>query len=381
MGHVDDAHDAESDGKADGGEQQDRPKRDAVPDVLGDAPQRERAFHRGDAGKRCRPHLPVAGARGSVEDRQRVCPAACGDDLDGGDLLVVGEIGLQHRRRARLHHHLGDGGVGFFRYGRVEELDRIRVAALEDFLRGGEAYRWIGAHQSERADGGGDGTSETIVYADALQFAGGRLASGLAGDGVSQRKAGAGLGGDEHRAVGLPRVERAIAERFKGGHGRNVAIGDDGENLLLGFGVTLAGEAVDRLAQVGGVGRKDGQENEKESRDGSAHTPCRNARRCPDCGNPGNPLPAPAAEPSFAGAGQARDRAHDGLAQCPARDDYRHPVSHLVHGKDGRPAARPPQWHRVCYSPIPPHLPVATLKLPHDSGARQSAIRSLESGR
>ena len=29
----------------------------------------------------------------------------------------------------------------------------------------------------------------------------------------------------------------------------------------------------------------------------------------------------------------------------------------------------------------PPHLPVATLKLPQDIGARQSAIRSFDSGR
>ena len=31
--------------------------------------------------------------------------------------------------------------------------------------------------------------------------------------------------------------------------------------------------------------------------------------------------------------------------------------------------------------PVPPHLPVLTLKLPHDSGARQSEIRSFEPGR
>ena len=31
--------------------------------------------------------------------------------------------------------------------------------------------------------------------------------------------------------------------------------------------------------------------------------------------------------------------------------------------------------------PLPPHLPVATLKLPQDIGVRQSEIRSLESGR
>ena len=31
--------------------------------------------------------------------------------------------------------------------------------------------------------------------------------------------------------------------------------------------------------------------------------------------------------------------------------------------------------------PLPPHLPVSTLKLPHDSGARQSEISSFDSGR
>ena len=43
MRHVDDAHDAEGDGKADGREQQDRSERKAVPEVLADVPERERA--------------------------------------------------------------------------------------------------------------------------------------------------------------------------------------------------------------------------------------------------------------------------------------------------------------------------------------------------
>ncbi len=33
------------------------------------------------------------------------------------------------------------------------------------------------------------------------------------------------------------------------------------------------------------------------------------------------------------------------------------------------------------HMPLPPHLPLATLKLPQDMGLRQSEIRSLESGR
>jgi hypothetical protein len=36
---------------------------------------------------------------------------------------------------------------------------------------------------------------------------------------------------------------------------------------------------------------------------------------------------------------------------------------------------------REPYDPLPPHLPVATLKLPQESGGRQSEIRFLESGR
>ena len=43
MRHVDDAHDAEGDGEADGGEQQHRAEREAVPDVLAGLPERKRA--------------------------------------------------------------------------------------------------------------------------------------------------------------------------------------------------------------------------------------------------------------------------------------------------------------------------------------------------
>jgi hypothetical protein len=64
MGHVDDAHDAEGDGKPDRGEQQHRAQRQAVPGVLHHRPHREVALDRGDrlrprrarhwAARRCR---------------------------------------------------------------------------------------------------------------------------------------------------------------------------------------------------------------------------------------------------------------------------------------------------------------------------------------
>ena len=48
MRHVDDAHDAEGDGEADGGQQQHRAERDAVPDVLRRPPRAQRRVDRGD---------------------------------------------------------------------------------------------------------------------------------------------------------------------------------------------------------------------------------------------------------------------------------------------------------------------------------------------
>ncbi|MNL50050.1 hypothetical protein D3C87_1730320 [compost metagenome] len=48
MGHVDDPHHAEGDGKADGGEQQNRAERHAVPDILGEVPELLCVLDRGD---------------------------------------------------------------------------------------------------------------------------------------------------------------------------------------------------------------------------------------------------------------------------------------------------------------------------------------------
>ena len=54
VGHVDDAHDAEGDGEADGGEQQHRAERDSVPGVLHRLPQDEPVLDRPDR-RRCAP--------------------------------------------------------------------------------------------------------------------------------------------------------------------------------------------------------------------------------------------------------------------------------------------------------------------------------------
>ena len=50
VGHVDDAHDAEGDGEADGGEQQHRAERQPVPDVLDVADEAQAVLDGGDRG-------------------------------------------------------------------------------------------------------------------------------------------------------------------------------------------------------------------------------------------------------------------------------------------------------------------------------------------
>ena len=65
MGHVDDAHHAEGDGKPDRGEQQHRAERQAVPGVLHRRPQREIALDRGDrAGRGLAPPAAADRCRG-----------------------------------------------------------------------------------------------------------------------------------------------------------------------------------------------------------------------------------------------------------------------------------------------------------------------------
>ena len=92
MGHVDDAHDAEGDGEPDGGEQQHRAERDAVPGVLRRLQmassleiERDRA-----GGSRVTDAGVSAGSADSSADR--VLIAALADDGDGGDLVGVAGV-------------------------------------------------------------------------------------------------------------------------------------------------------------------------------------------------------------------------------------------------------------------------------------------------
>ncbi|MND97065.1 hypothetical protein D3C80_893750 [compost metagenome] len=97
MRHVDDAHHAEGDGKADGGQQQHGTERQAVPDILGVIPEGKRTF---DAGNR----LVYVGFQALIHGRGRRHQNADGippaKALDGGNrvlLLVERTVGGKQR--------------------------------------------------------------------------------------------------------------------------------------------------------------------------------------------------------------------------------------------------------------------------------------------
>ena len=120
------------------------------------------------------------------QQRQRIAAAALLENLDRGDLLLVGGVGVEHRRGAGLAHQLGDRRVGLLLERGVDQFDRVGIAALEDRFGGGAPGRGIGAHQGEAADRGADDAAELVVDLDLLDRARRLLADGLGGERVDQ---------------------------------------------------------------------------------------------------------------------------------------------------------------------------------------------------
>ena len=102
MRHVDDAHHAEGDGKADRRQQQHRAEREPVPGVLHRAPEREIALDLRAGGSRGLTHRRRQVGRQAVDQAERILVAAVADDGDGGDLVLGAAVvgGKARWRRA-----------------------------------------------------------------------------------------------------------------------------------------------------------------------------------------------------------------------------------------------------------------------------------------
>ncbi|MNY09817.1 hypothetical protein D3C86_1427560 [compost metagenome] len=132
MGHVDDAHHAEGDGKADGREQQYGAERQAVPYILCVIPEGERAFdaRNGVVDIRLQALLHRRGRR--HEDTDGIAATKV---LDGGDrffLYLDGAVGGEQRDGPRLLHPGPHLIIGFLGYGGFQQFEIFRARRFQD---------------------------------------------------------------------------------------------------------------------------------------------------------------------------------------------------------------------------------------------------------
>ena len=360
MRHVDDAHHAEGDGEPDGGEKQHRAQRQPVPDVLRRVPETEDlldlALRAGGGIVKC----ALARIRRCRQDRPGLLVAARLDHVDGGDLVRLRRIGTEDRRGARLAQQRRDAGIRFRRQRLVYRLDGFRVARLEDLLGRAPAPVGVLRHQGQLAERRANGASQAVVDADALHVAPAGLAGRLAGNRIDELVAAALFPDDEDDAIGLARHQVIGAERLKSRHSGLVARRRDRRDLRLGVVVAPLGEFVDEGAQVAGFLRVARAMNERQRDEGKSQ----GEKDGSQTGHGGA---------AFVESKWERIEKTEIRLQCASACSRG--------GAEEKPA--PPNGSALgaTYSPLPPHLPVATLKLPQDIGARQSEIRSLESGR
>ena len=187
MRHVDHAHDAEGDGKADGGEQQYRAERNAVPGVLHRVPQHQAVVDRGDGGGRGLHDRRRGAGRQAGEEPERLLVAALAHHVDGGELVLILGIGTEENdRRARLQQRTLDPRVLLLGDGGVERRQRACLTRLEHRLRGLVSRAGIAGQQRKPAERGVERAAQPIVDADIVEIVRRVARDWLAGGGVGE---------------------------------------------------------------------------------------------------------------------------------------------------------------------------------------------------
>ena len=253
MGHVDDAHDAEGDGEANGGQQQHRAERQTVPGVLHAGPDRERTLDRGDgAGRGLGNARRLIAAADLGQQRQRFLIAARPDGRDGLELVDLAGIGLeQENGGARLGQRLFDAAVGFLGERRVHRRQRRLVMRLEHGFRRRQPRDHVRRQQGQAAQRGVDTAAQAIVEAHRRGIVG-QLVDGRAGGRIDDLAVGLldidllGLG-IEHQPLVLQRADYRIGQR--------IARHRDLAHRIIGVGEIVIGEFGDGLFEAGGEGR------------------------------------------------------------------------------------------------------------------------------
>ncbi len=260
MRHVDDAHHAEGDGQTNGGEQQHRAERQAVPGILHRGPQRQAALNGGGRARRsaCNRRRLVSAQPG--QQRQRFLIAARLDGGDGFELFEIGGIGLEQQdRRARLGEGQLGGLVGFLRQRAVDHRQHGLVMGLEHRLCGLDPLGRIGRQQGQAAQCGFNDTPQFVVEAHGsgtVRNAGDRRA-GRGVDGLS-----VGLRDIDFFGVGISH-QPAILQRADDGVGQRIAAGREHADGFFGVGILVVGELADRVFERSRHGRKYRREDQQ----------------------------------------------------------------------------------------------------------------------
>ena len=167
MRHVDDAHDAEGDGKADRRQQQHRAERDAVPDVLAGRPNGQRAVDawRSPWSRRPSARRPAVASNEVSSDSASRSPRAPSTSIAASLSASARSETSTAEARACSSRAL-TLGIGLLGDRRVERGDRRRIGIAEHGFGGGEPHGRIGGAERQRAEHVADDAAQPVVDLD-----------------------------------------------------------------------------------------------------------------------------------------------------------------------------------------------------------------------
>ena len=252
MRHVDHAHGAEGDGEPDGGQQQHRAERNAIPDILRHLPRGQRLLDRVGGGRGSGLDLAVGGGSDGLQNAERIAVGAVTNQGDRGELLRRRRVGgREHDGGTRLAHRALDARVLFDGKRLVEGRQGRRIPTLEEGVGSAEPDPGIGAHQGERTDRGLDRAAQAVVDAHTLEVGFDGATGRLAGDRFAQRQPVAVDLADDRELVGSADVELAGPQGFEDRRGALFARSRQRGYRRLALAQTAGGEIPDEGREVG----------------------------------------------------------------------------------------------------------------------------------
>ncbi len=218
MRHVDDAHDAESDRKANRREQQNRCRREAIPEILRHSPHGEAPVDRGQRGFGGALDRRVGRLLHELVD-QALCVfvATFLQRCDRREAVLRRRaFAGREDRRAGEFQRIGDARVGFLLELRLERRQRLDVASLEHVAGRRHPLLRIRVGQGQRPDRALNGLAQRVVDPHFLESGDVGLRDRLARLGVEHRSRRRPVG-DE--MIGGVEQQAIIAERiqYRGG--------------------------------------------------------------------------------------------------------------------------------------------------------------------